>query len=131
MKNILTILALIVFTLNVSADNTGDRNKNSKITPKAELKDNKSFEVGGLKACTAEADEEDAISEFDLDETSSTLDIEPLIESLEDSQLDNSNEFSVLEINPVTEEIEDSVTTTINTIEPLTENLEDSEIALF
>lgn len=38
--------------------------------PKAKIKDTRSFDVGGLKACTTEADEEYAVTKYiDTNET--------------------------------------------------------------
>ena len=65
-KYIITLI-LLAFTITSNAYKNSGNKKNAKITPKVELRDIKSFEVGGLKACTVEADDEDAIAEFSED----------------------------------------------------------------
>lgn len=69
LKNFIT-LTLVFIAFVASADNTEYLKKHSRVIPKAKIKDTRSFEVGGLKACTTEADEEDAIAAFiDTNET--------------------------------------------------------------
>jgi hypothetical protein len=63
LKNLITAV-LVTFTFVASADNTKNLKKHSRVIPKAEVKDTRFFEVGVLKACTTETDEEDAIAEF-------------------------------------------------------------------
>jgi hypothetical protein len=50
----------IAFMAN--ADSSGITKTHSKVIPKAAIKDTRSFEDIGLKTCTTEADEEDAIA---------------------------------------------------------------------
>ena len=45
-----------------NADNSGITKTHSKVIPKAAIKDTRSFEDRGLKACTTEADKENAIT---------------------------------------------------------------------
>ena len=63
-KTILTIC--IIFTgLIALADGTGNDKKKSEVKPTASItQDTKSFNVGGLKACTAEFDDSDAVAEY-------------------------------------------------------------------
>ncbi len=69
LKNLIT-LTLVVIAFVASADNTEYLKKHSRVIPKATIKDTRSFDVGGLKACSTEADEEDAVGKFiDTNET--------------------------------------------------------------
>lgn len=45
-----------------NADSSGITKTHSKVIPKAAIKDTRSFEDRGLKACTTEADKENAIN---------------------------------------------------------------------
>jgi hypothetical protein len=62
-KNLITLL-IVAIAFMANADNSEITKNHSRVLPKAEIKDTRSFEVGGLKACTTEADEEDAIANF-------------------------------------------------------------------
>ncbi len=69
LKNLIT-LTLVVIAFVANADNTEYLKKHSRVIPKAKIKDTRFFAVGGLKACTTEADEEDAVGKFiDTNET--------------------------------------------------------------
>jgi|GEM_PF-1287463 len=69
LKKLIT-LTLVVIALVASANTSEYLKKHSRVIPKAIIKDTRSFEVGGLKACTTEADKEDAIAKFiDTNET--------------------------------------------------------------
>lgn len=63
-KTILTIC--IFFTgLIALADGTGNDSNKSEVKPNASITQNaKSFNVGGLKACTVEFDDSDAVVEY-------------------------------------------------------------------
>jgi hypothetical protein len=128
-KYIIT-LTLLAFAFTASAYKKGDKKKNSKVTPKTELKDTKSFEVGGLKACTVEADEEDAIADFN-----EALFVEPLTEKLEDSHVVKATKANLLILNPLSESLEDSEAVNDSDDELVldlqSEEMEDSEIADF
>ncbi|PCJ66826.1 MAG: hypothetical protein COA58_05040 [Bacteroidetes bacterium] len=85
-KIIITLILLFTATFSFADGNTKDK-KQSEITPTSTIKDTKSFEVSGLKACTGEFDDEDATDIYVEVSANNTEKFILLTEYLEESEV--------------------------------------------
>jgi len=107
MNKIIITLALI---LTVTISFADGRDKATEVRPSSELlNDDRSFEVGNLKACDVEADDEDAIDILEELPTEKSSDLIPMTEDVEESTVEvfNFDQESNSSSNLLTEDLED------------------------